>query len=135
MADLAQDRTICMAEFTLTPQQVRLVLLAREVVGARCAVLSSLYTAELVTPSRLVVPNFGPQSPEISLNCAAGELSGSGTARIFTRWQGAPGYGAYPWGGFYRPYAWGWYDGPGYPVSDYPDLHVVMRPTAAAQSR
>ena len=37
----------------------------REVVGARCAVVSSLYSAELVTPSRLVVPNFGPQSPEI----------------------------------------------------------------------
>jgi hypothetical protein len=99
----------------------------REVVGARCTVTSSLYETEVVTPSRLVVPNFGPQSPEIAVACAAGELAGSGTARIVTRWREAPGYWGSPWG-FYRPYAWGWYGGPGYPISDYPDLAVVMRP-------
>ena len=93
----------------------------REVVGARCAVLSSLYTTEIVTPSRLVVPNFGPQSPQITLNCTAGDLAGIATARIVTRWQDPPALG-YPWGPFYRPYGWGWYGGPGYPVSDYPDL-------------
>ena len=103
----------------------------REVVGARCAIVSSLYKAELVTPSRLVVPNFGPQSPEITADCVAGELAGSGTARIVTSWRDAPGYWGSPWG-FYRPYAWGWYGGPGYPVSDYPDLRVVMRPSVAA---
>jgi hypothetical protein len=104
----------------------------REVVGARCAVVSSLYTAELVTPSRLVVPNFGPQSPQVSLDCTAGDLVGSGTARIFTRWQDGPGYWGGPWGP-YRTYGWGWYGGPGYPVSDYPDLAVIMRPRAADQ--
>jgi hypothetical protein len=105
----------------------------REVVGARCRVISSLYAAELVTPSRLVVPNFGPQSPEIGVDCGAGELAGSGTARIVTRWREPPGYWGYPWGPFYRPYGLGWY-GPGYPVSDYPDLAIVMRP-AAQKSR
>jgi hypothetical protein len=105
----------------------------REVVGARCAVLSSLYAAELVTPSRLVVPNFGPQSPELTVDCTAGELAGGGTARIVTRWREPPGYWGPPWGGFYRPYGLGWYGGPGYPVSDYPDLFVVMRPAAAAR--
>jgi hypothetical protein len=106
----------------------------REVVGARCAVVSSLYAAELVTPSRLVVPNFGPQSPEITVDCAAGELAGSGTARIVTRWRDPPGYWGYPWGPFYRPYAWDWY-GPGYPVSDYPDLAIVMRPDGASAQK
>ena len=65
----------------------------REVIGARCDVVSSLYTAALVTPSRLVVPNFGPQSPELSVDCTADELAGSGSARIVTQWREAPGYG------------------------------------------
>ena len=104
----------------------------REVIGARCDVVSSLYTAALVTPSRLVVPNFGPQSPELSVNCTADELVGSGSARIVTQWREAPGYWGSPWG-FYRPYALGWYGGPGYPVSDYPDLAVILRPRAAGQ--
>jgi hypothetical protein len=101
----------------------------REVVGARCAVLSSLYSAEIVTPSRLFVPNFGPQSPEITVDCTAGELAGSGTARIWTRWDDPPGYwGGYPGYGLYGPWGpWGWYGGPGVPVSDYRDLAVVMR--------
>ena len=91
--------------------------------------LSSLYSAEIVTPSRLVVPNFGPQSPEITVDCTAGELAGSGTARIWTRWDDAPGYwGGYPGYGLYGPWGpWGWYGGPGVPVSDYRDLAVVMR--------
>jgi hypothetical protein len=106
----------------------------REVVGARCRVVSSLYAAELVTPSRLVVPNFGAQSPEIGVDCTAGELAGSGTARIVTHWRDPPGYWGYPWGPFYRPYGWGWY-GPGYPVSDYPNLAIVMRPRASVDER
>jgi hypothetical protein len=105
----------------------------REVVGARCQVLSSLYSAELVTPSRLVVPNFGPQSPELFVSCAAGELSGAGGTRIVTRWNEPPGYWGAPWaygpygpaGGWYGP-GWGWY-GPAYPVSDYPDLNILLR--------
>ena len=53
----------------------------REVVGADCELTSSLYTATLVTPSRLVVPNFGPQSPELNVACRADGLSGAGRAR------------------------------------------------------
>ena len=41
--------------------------------------------------------------------------------------------GLSPWG-FYRPYAWGWYGGAGYPVSDYPDLAVIMRPARPSGS-
>jgi hypothetical protein len=102
----------------------------REVVGATCAVTSSIYQTEIVTPVRLVVPNFGPQSPELSFACRAGELRGRGHARIVTRWSGPPPYWGpgpyYPgwgWGGWG---GWGWY-GPGWPVSDYPDVRVIMR--------
>ena len=51
---------------------VRLDLVDDEAVrrdGADCRVVSSLYATELVTPSRLVVPNFGPQSPELVATC------------------------------------------------------------------
>jgi hypothetical protein len=104
----------------------------REVVGADCRIVSSLYSTELVTPSRLVVPNFGPQSPELVATCTAGELSGTGRTRIITRWQQSPwGWGypgpAGPWDpwGWGMP-GWGWYE-PSYPVSDYPDLIVTLR--------
>ncbi len=102
----------------------------REVLGADCDVVSSLYSAKLVTPSRLVVPNFGPQSPELTVSCRAGDLTGSGRVRIITRWQGPPGYWGYPGDPFWpgTPYGWGWgWGGPGIPVSDYPNLNVTMR--------
>lgn len=104
---------------------------AGEVMGATCAVTSSLYRTELVTPARLILPNFGPQSPELFLDCRAGDLAGTARVEIATYWRdgwsGGPYYGPYggPYGG---PWAgpWGW--GGGYPVSEYPDVRVVMRP-------
>ena len=99
----------------------------REVVGAKCYLISSLYTAELITPSRVVVPNFGPQSPELTLNCAAGDLAGSGQTRIVTYWREPPGFWGPPgfYSPFYQPFGWGWY-GPAYPDFDYLDVKVVM---------
>jgi hypothetical protein len=100
----------------------------REVLNADCDVVSSLYSARLVTPSRLVVPNFGPQSPELTVSCRAGDLTGSGRVGIITSWRGPPGYWGYPgypyWPG--DPWGWGW-GGPGFPVSDYPNLNVTLR--------
>jgi hypothetical protein len=109
----------------------------REVVGAECRIVSSLYETELVTPSRLVVPNFGPQSPEIVASCRAGDRTGAGRTRIVTRWQQSPWAWGYPgpgvpgawgpgWGGPGWAPGWGWYE-PSYPVSDYPDLIVTLR--------
>lgn len=107
-----------------------------EVTGAVCQIVSSLYSAEAVTPARVVVPNFGPQSPELVATCRAGELAGTGGTRIVTRWQQPPGAWGYPgvgpwgyrsamWGPGWGP-GWGW-DGPSLPVSDYPNLIVTLR--------
>jgi len=108
----------------------------QEVVGARCTALSSLYKAEFRSPTRLVVPNFGPQSPEITVSCTTEKLAGTATAKLVTRWDGPPGYPGPMWGpgwapGWGPPWgpawgAWGW-PGPAFPVSDYPDLVVTLR--------
>ena len=106
----------------------------REVLGALCDVTTSLYTAQLTTPSRLVLPNFGPQSPELGITCRTEGLSGSAQQPIVTRWRYPPGYyGGYPVGPIYGypGMTWGWGYGGGwgsaYPVSEYPDVRVVLR--------
>lgn len=106
----------------------------REVTGAECDLVSSLYKATVVTPSEVVVPNFGPQSPELTVSCRANDLRGGGRVRISTRWQQPPGYWRDPyfdpWGPGWSRGGWpGWY-GPSYPVSDYPNLNVPLYPAA-----
>lgn len=113
---------------------------SRELSGAACEVASSLYSTSLVTPARLVVPSFGPQSPELDVICAAGDASGSATVRPNTTWRYPPGYYSAPavgvyggtggvagvslgWGGWG---GWG-YGAPAYPVSQYPDVRVELR--------
>jgi hypothetical protein len=105
---------------------------AHEVLGATCRVTSSLYETTVVTPARLVVPNFGPQSPELFFDCRAGERAGGGRRTIVTTWQYPPSYGPpgiYPWGGFYGGAVWGGglWSGPAYPVSRYPNVSVLLR--------
>jgi len=110
-----------------------------EVLGAECDVITSLYTARLVTPARLLVPNFGPQSPELRFDCRAADLTGTARRRVTTTWQYPPGYLATPYPLAYGPpgtYGWGatgafgwggagWY-GPAYPISRYPDVFVRL---------
>ncbi|MEM8572535.1 MAG: hypothetical protein AAGG56_16735 [Pseudomonadota bacterium] len=107
----------------------------REVLGASCRLETSLYSLDFQTPVRLKLPNFGPQSPELSITCNANELSGTARAEIRTNWDRPPGafgyagYGPYGRRGFYG----GWpYGGFGYPVSavpvsTYPDIDVILR--------
>lgn len=103
-----------------------------EVAGAVCTITTSLYEAKLTTPARLVVPNFGPQSPDLDVSCSALGKSGSARQPIRTHWQSAPGVpGVWgpgtvgPWGDPWgRP--WGW-NAPAYPVSLYPDIRVMLR--------
>ena len=105
-----------------------------EVAGAACDVTTSLYDAKLTTPARMRVPNFGPQSPVLNIACAALGLKGAVQQPIAIYWRTAPGYyyGGYygpPWygpgAGWYGP-GWG-FPGPSYPVSEYPDVAVILR--------
>ncbi|WP_424932616.1 hypothetical protein [Amaricoccus macauensis] len=48
----------------------------QEVAGAACAVESTLFTAELVSPARVLMPYYGEASPEITVTCRSGDLSG-----------------------------------------------------------
>lgn len=108
----------------------------REVLGAQCRVESSLYSAVFTSPNRLVVPNFGPQSPELSVACSAADLAGGGQVRILTRWRYPPNYqpGAfgYPFPGRVGPPIWGatggWaWGGSAFPVSEYPDINILLQ--------
>ncbi|TPE49687.1 hypothetical protein [Amaricoccus solimangrovi] len=105
----------------------------REVAGATCALSSVLYSAKFTTPTRLRLPNFGPQSPDLMISCAAGVQKGSASVPIATYWRTAPGYfGPGPWGpwgpGWYGPGWYGWgYPEPTYPVWEYPDTSVALR--------
>jgi hypothetical protein len=89
-----------------------------------------------------VVPNFGPQSPELAFDCTAGELAGSARRDIVTTWQSAYGYGGYggygPYGfgglgyGGFGPYGFGgpgfgWWGAPSIPISRYPNVAVPLR--------
>lgn len=106
----------------------------REIGGARCTVTTGLYEVAVVTPARLVVPNFGPQSPTLRIACVAGELTGSAERSILTRWRDAPGaWGPYPGyvgigiGGVWGGGAWGWgLSGPSFPEFVYPDVSVPL---------
>ncbi len=88
----------------------------REVIGAHCDVSSELYSTRLTTPARLVVPNLGSRSPVLRFDCRADGLRGEAESAVAIRWRAHPfGYGAYGW------------DGPSYPVSDYPNVSVLLR--------
>lgn len=103
-----------------------------EVGGAACKVTSSLYDAQLTTPARMRLPNFGPQSPVLNFACAAGKLKGTAQRPIATYWRSAPGYAGPLWYGPGWGPGWGW-DGPGwgfapsYPIWEYPDVAVMLR--------
>lgn len=103
----------------------------REVGGAVCDVETILFSARLVTPARLVLPGFGPQSPTLSVSCAAGDLRGAAEQGIEVYWVNAPGAwpGPGPWGWPYGGGPWGWnaWGGPSFPRFVYPDIDVLLR--------
>lgn len=123
------EAQVVLRSFTLDAEGRR-----REVDGARCDVATSLYSASLVTPARLFLPNFGSQSPELRVDCEAPGLAGTARQRILTRTQGGARYG---YAGSSRRdefvFGWGW-PGFSFPVSYYPNIAVTMRPTRGAGS-
>lgn len=95
-----------------------------EVSGARCAMSAGAYRASLVTPGRLVLPDLGPDAPDIRADCALGEASGSVLARADYSWPTGERPSA-PTRTWYGAGWWFGYEKTG-PVG-YPDISVGLR--------
>lgn len=54
-----------------------------EVAGPRCTLDSGVFEARFTTPARVVVPDYGPDSPDLFVRCTAGDLSGTASAEVF----------------------------------------------------
>ena len=97
----------------------------QEVTGARCQVTAGeFYRAELVTPVRLVLPDLGPDAPDLIAVCGTGAVTGSAAVAPVFGWPEETRPDAvrrFAWGG-----GWWWgYQRTG-PMA-YPDLAVAMR--------
>lgn len=110
-----------------------------EITGARCAAASSLFTAEVTTPGRILAPFYGPNSPAVSLTCTAGNATGSQTVGVGET-RGGGGLGGWPAvgvsvnsGGYNNGgvgVGLGWYGGGnGYsaPTYAYPTARIVLQ--------
>ncbi len=67
----------------------------QEIAGATCSARSPYFTASFTPPTRLLVPDFGPQAPSISIACEAGGARGSAVVEPEVAWSSGSsgGYG------------------------------------------
>ena len=95
-----------------------------EVTGARCHVRGGeFFTATVVTPVRLRLPDLGPDAPVLAADCESGALRG--TAAVAPGFSWPDGRPAAPtrawWGG-----GWWWgFEKTGFMA--YPDIAVALR--------
>ena len=109
-----------------------------ETTGVACVAESPWSRASFASPARVLLPDFGPQSPPVSVTCRSGAGSGSAVARPQAAWEG--GLGGWPAVGMSVGTGTnsgvgvgvGWWGGGGAgasggtPVVRYPDVRVVM---------
>jgi hypothetical protein len=55
----------------------------KELTGVPCTVDAGVYAARFSTPSNVIVPDYGPNSPAIFVRCTLGKQSGSATINAF----------------------------------------------------
>jgi hypothetical protein len=65
----------------------------RELAGVPCRATTPYYAAEFETPARLLLPDFGPASPTVTVTCRAGAAEGHGEAPP----RAVQGGGLYGW--------------------------------------
>lgn len=109
--------------------------------GARCQIISTMFTAEITTPVQIIVPDYGRASPVITAECRAKDLRATESISVFNASQRARdrAYDPYFYGGYGRPYGYGGRGG-GFGVGisvnlsssandtyEYPTLRVRMR--------
>jgi hypothetical protein len=96
-----------------------------EVAGARCHVTGgNFFSADLVTPARLVLPDLGPDAPALRADCASGAATGTDIVGPVYSWPAdrpVPPLNRFVWGG-----GW-WYGLQKSGPMRYPDLAVGMR--------
>jgi hypothetical protein len=97
-----------------------------EVAGATCLVTAGPFSARLTSPARLVIPDLGPDAPDVRADCASGALVGAAMTPPAFLWaqSGGDGLQRASWG-------LGWTYG-GYKVGPvrYPNLTVLLRERA-----
>ena len=110
----------------------------QELSGVPCVAESPFFRAEFTSPARVLLPDFGAQSPSVSVTCRSGTASGSAVAPPQAAWEG--GLGGWPSVGVSVGtgtnsgvgVGLGWWGGGGVgasggtPVVRYPDLRVVL---------
>jgi hypothetical protein len=107
-----------------------------EVAGADCTAASGPFRAEFQTPARLVLPDLGPASAPLRVDCRIGEARGAMRAEPQLGWAG--GLGGWPAIGVTVGtgssdgvgVGVGWYGGGagvGRDITRYPDMRIVLR--------
>ena len=116
----------------------------REFPGAVCEAISPYFASRFTAPARLLIPDYGSQSPEVTVSCEARGASGRATVAPQASYSGG-GFGAPAvgisvgtgggWNGWDGDGVgvglswWGGGGGGGYgePLVRYPALRVPMR--------
>ena len=109
----------------------------QELTGSACVASSAYFRAEFASPARILVPDFGAESPPIEVTCRSGTASGTAISSPEAAWQG--GLGGWPAIGMSVGTGTnsgvglgvGWYGGGmgasgGVPVVRYPEVRVVV---------
>ena len=64
---------------------------AQEIAGAGCVAESPWSRVEFTSPAAVLLPDFGAESPNVTVTCRAGKQSGSGVAPPVAAWSGGAG--------------------------------------------
>jgi len=106
---------------------------AREIAGAACVADSAYFSASFTAPARVLLPDFGANSPVVTVTCRMDSASGSLAARP-TAWSGRgglPAVGVSVGTGGHVGLGVGWYGGststgPAGAAARYPELQVPL---------
>jgi hypothetical protein len=112
-----------------------------ELLGAACVAESPYFSASFTTPARLLLPDYGPAAPVVTVSCRAGNAAGSLSAQPGPAWSGglagwpaigiSVGTGSGGWDGGGVGVGLGWYGGAvgtsgGGGPARYPELRVPL---------
>jgi hypothetical protein len=68
-------------ETALVGRAVSAGVAGEELLGAACVAESPYFSASFTTPARLLLPDYGPASPVVTVSCRAGNAAGSLSAQ------------------------------------------------------